>query len=70
MGKPKLGTDITKWVILKVEDGWAVTPPLKLEDGTPLPVWLLEGHTYPTYSEACEAFAERLPAFRRVIAGG
>lgn len=64
-----VGQDITKWMIVKVDGGWTVSPPLRLEDGTPVPTWLLDGHTYQTFEEACTAFAERHENFRRVVIG-
>jgi len=69
MARIGVAADITKWAIFKCDGRWAVTPPLKLADGTPVPVWLLDGHSFDSYEEAIEAFADRLCQFRRVVVG-
>jgi len=65
----RLGSDITKWLIAKYDGRWAVCPPMKLKDGTLVPAYLLDGHSFDTFDDAVAAFTDRLDAFRRVVVG-
>jgi len=42
---------------------------MKLKDGTLVPAYLLDGHSFDTFDDAVAAFTSRLDAFRRVVVG-
>ncbi|PKQ59758.1 hypothetical protein B5566_02640 [Mycobacterium sp. MHSD3] len=57
------GTDLTKWLITKSDNGWCVCSPIYDRYGRNVPNWPTVGGTFPTGAEAFKAFAAgRKPA--------